>query len=105
MAVIELTVPDIGDVTDAAVIELLVKPGDAIKAEQAPPQPRAEAGESPPRPRAGGGSVHRRGGGGESRKTARAERPGAEGAHLPTGGVARGGSPSSMWTALRLAWL
>ena len=34
MAVIELTVPDIGDVKDAAVIELLVKPGDAIKAEQ-----------------------------------------------------------------------
>ncbi len=34
MAVIELTVPDIGDVTDAAVIELLVKPGDTIKAEQ-----------------------------------------------------------------------
>ena len=34
MAVIELTVPDIGDVSDAAVIELLVKPGDAIKAEQ-----------------------------------------------------------------------
>ncbi|MFT3856884.1 MAG: dihydrolipoyllysine-residue acetyltransferase [Aquabacterium sp.] len=34
MAVIELTVPDIGDVTDASVIELLVKPGDAIKAEQ-----------------------------------------------------------------------
>jgi pyruvate dehydrogenase E2 component (dihydrolipoamide acetyltransferase) len=34
MAVIELTVPDIGDVTDAAVIELLVKPGETIKAEQ-----------------------------------------------------------------------
>ena len=34
MAVIELTVPDIGDVTDAAVIELLVKPGDTIQAEQ-----------------------------------------------------------------------
>lgn len=34
MAVIELTVPDIGDVTDAAVIELLVKPGDTIKPEQ-----------------------------------------------------------------------
>ncbi|MBI5927311.1 MAG: dihydrolipoyllysine-residue acetyltransferase [Aquabacterium sp.] len=34
MAVIELTVPDIGDVSDAAVIELLVKPGDTIKAEQ-----------------------------------------------------------------------
>jgi pyruvate dehydrogenase E2 component (dihydrolipoamide acetyltransferase) len=32
--VIELTVPDIGDVTDAAVIELLVKPGDTIKPEQ-----------------------------------------------------------------------
>lgn len=34
MAVIELTVPDIGDVKDAAVIELLVKPGDTIKPEQ-----------------------------------------------------------------------
>jgi pyruvate dehydrogenase E2 component (dihydrolipoamide acetyltransferase) len=34
MALIELTVPDIGDVTDAAVIELLVKPGDTIKPEQ-----------------------------------------------------------------------
>jgi len=34
MAVIELSVPDIGDVTDAAVIELLVKPGDTIKPEQ-----------------------------------------------------------------------
>ena len=34
MSTIELTVPDIGDVTDAAVIELLVKPGDVIKPEQ-----------------------------------------------------------------------
>ena len=34
MARIELTVPDIGDVHDAAVIEILVKPGDFIKAEQ-----------------------------------------------------------------------
>ncbi len=34
MAIIELTVPDIGDVSDAAVIELLVRPGDTIKAEQ-----------------------------------------------------------------------
>jgi pyruvate dehydrogenase E2 component (dihydrolipoamide acetyltransferase) len=34
MPTIELTVPDIGDVTDAAVIELLVKPGDAVKPEQ-----------------------------------------------------------------------
>jgi pyruvate dehydrogenase E2 component (dihydrolipoamide acetyltransferase) len=34
MALIELTVPDIGDVSDAAVIELLVKPGDIIKPEQ-----------------------------------------------------------------------
>src|SRR5690606_34804246 len=34
MAVIELIIPDIGDVSDAAVIELLVKPGDTIKAEQ-----------------------------------------------------------------------
>jgi pyruvate dehydrogenase E2 component (dihydrolipoamide acetyltransferase) len=34
MALIELTVPDIGDVSDAAVIELLVKPGDTVKPEQ-----------------------------------------------------------------------
>ena len=34
MATIELTVPDIGDVSDAAVIELLVKAGDTIKPEQ-----------------------------------------------------------------------
>ncbi|HEY1091779.1 MAG TPA: dihydrolipoyl dehydrogenase [Burkholderiaceae bacterium] len=34
MATIEIKVPDIGDVTDVAVIELLVKPGDTIKAEQ-----------------------------------------------------------------------
>ncbi|HET6788542.1 MAG TPA: dihydrolipoyllysine-residue acetyltransferase [Aquabacterium sp.] len=34
MALIELTVPDIGDVSDAAVIELLVQPGDPIKLEQ-----------------------------------------------------------------------
>ncbi|MFZ5526174.1 MAG: dihydrolipoyllysine-residue acetyltransferase [Pseudomonadota bacterium] len=34
MPTIELTVPDIGDVTDAAVIELLVKPGDTVKPEQ-----------------------------------------------------------------------
>ncbi len=34
MALMELTVPDIGDVAEAAVIELLVKPGEAIKAEQ-----------------------------------------------------------------------
>ena len=34
MPTIELTVPDIGDVTDAAVIELLVKPGDTVKHEQ-----------------------------------------------------------------------
>ena len=34
MATIEIQVPDIGDFKDVAVIELLVKPGDAIKAEQ-----------------------------------------------------------------------
>jgi pyruvate dehydrogenase E2 component (dihydrolipoamide acetyltransferase) len=34
MPSIELTVPDIGDVSDAAVIELLVKVGDTIKPEQ-----------------------------------------------------------------------
>ncbi|MDM4766108.1 dihydrolipoyl dehydrogenase [Pelomonas sp. SE-A7] len=34
MALIEVKVPDIGDVTDVAVIELLVKAGDTVKAEQ-----------------------------------------------------------------------
>ena len=34
MAVVEVKVPDIGDFKEVAVIELLVKPGDIIKAEQ-----------------------------------------------------------------------
>ena len=34
MAVIEIKVPDIGDFKDVTVIEVLVKPGDAVKAEQ-----------------------------------------------------------------------
>ena len=34
MALIEVQVPDIGDFKDVAVIELLVKPGDTVKAEQ-----------------------------------------------------------------------
>jgi pyruvate dehydrogenase E2 component (dihydrolipoamide acetyltransferase) len=34
MALVEVKVPDIGDFKDVAVIELLVQPGDAIKAEQ-----------------------------------------------------------------------
>ena len=34
MAVVEVKVPDIGDFKDVAVIEVLVKPGDIIKAEQ-----------------------------------------------------------------------
>jgi pyruvate dehydrogenase E2 component (dihydrolipoamide acetyltransferase) len=34
MAVVEVKVPDIGDFKDVAVIELLVKPGDTVKAEQ-----------------------------------------------------------------------
>jgi len=34
MALIDIKVPDIGDFKDVTVIELLVKPGDAIKAEQ-----------------------------------------------------------------------
>src|SRR5262245_4964041 len=34
MALVEVRVPDIGDFKDVAVIELLVKPGDAVKAEQ-----------------------------------------------------------------------
>jgi dihydrolipoamide dehydrogenase len=34
MAIVEVKVPDIGDFKDVAVIEVLVKPGDAVKAEQ-----------------------------------------------------------------------
>ena len=34
MAQVEVKVPDIGDFEEIAVIELLVKPGDTIKAEQ-----------------------------------------------------------------------
>ena len=34
MAIVEIKVPDIGDFKDVAVIELLVKPGDPVKAEQ-----------------------------------------------------------------------
>ena len=34
MAVIEIKVPDIGDFKDVGVIEVLVKPGEAVKAEQ-----------------------------------------------------------------------
>ena len=34
MAVIDIEVPDIGDFKDVAVIEVLVQPGDTVKAEQ-----------------------------------------------------------------------
>jgi len=34
MALVEIKVPDIGDFDEVAVIELLVKPGDSVKAEQ-----------------------------------------------------------------------
>ncbi|NCW99420.1 MAG: dihydrolipoyl dehydrogenase, partial [Betaproteobacteria bacterium] len=34
MQVVEIKVPDIGDFADVTVIELLVKPGDAISVEQ-----------------------------------------------------------------------
>ncbi|MEO6033201.1 MAG: biotin/lipoyl-containing protein, partial [Burkholderiaceae bacterium] len=34
MALVEVKVPDIGDFKDVAVIELLVQPGDTVKAEQ-----------------------------------------------------------------------
>src|ERR1700675_3278693 len=33
MSTVEVKVPDIGDFTDVPVIEVLVKPGDAVKAE------------------------------------------------------------------------
>ena len=35
MSAIEVKVPDIGDFTDVPVIEVLVKPGDTVKAEDA----------------------------------------------------------------------
>jgi pyruvate dehydrogenase E2 component (dihydrolipoamide acetyltransferase) len=34
MSMIEIKVPDIGDFSDVAVIEVLVKPGDSVRAEQ-----------------------------------------------------------------------
>ncbi|XAK01186.1 biotin/lipoyl-containing protein [Vandammella animalimorsus] len=34
MSTIDIQVPDIGDFADVAVIELLVKPGDTVQAEQ-----------------------------------------------------------------------
>ncbi|MCV4939415.1 pyruvate dehydrogenase complex dihydrolipoyllysine-residue acetyltransferase, partial [Escherichia coli] len=34
MALVEVQVPDIGDFKDVAVIEVLVQPGDTVKAEQ-----------------------------------------------------------------------
>src|ERR1700743_1205695 len=34
MALVEVKVPDIGDFKDVQIIELLVKPGDSVKAEQ-----------------------------------------------------------------------
>ena len=34
MATVEVKVPDIGDFDEVEVIELLVKPGDTVKAEQ-----------------------------------------------------------------------
>ena len=34
MALIDVSVPDIGDFKDVAVIEILVKPGDSVVAEQ-----------------------------------------------------------------------
>jgi pyruvate/2-oxoglutarate dehydrogenase complex dihydrolipoamide acyltransferase (E2) component len=34
MAAVEVKVPDIGDFKDVEIIELLVKPGDRIQAEQ-----------------------------------------------------------------------
>ena len=34
MAMVDIQVPDIGDFDEVTVIELLVKPGDSVKAEQ-----------------------------------------------------------------------
>lgn len=35
MAIIDIKVPDIGDFAEVAIIEVLVKPGDTIKADKA----------------------------------------------------------------------
>ncbi len=44
MALIEIKVPDIGDFDEVAVIELLVKPGDTVQAEQLPDHRRVGQG-------------------------------------------------------------
>ena len=44
MALVEMKVPDIGDFDEVTVIELLVKPGDTVKAEQSPDHGRVRQG-------------------------------------------------------------
>ena len=46
MAIIDIKVPDIGDFKDVAVIELLVKPGDTIKARADADHARERQGDS-----------------------------------------------------------
>ena len=56
MAKIEVKVPDIGDFKDVPIIEILVKPGDAVKAEQSAGDARIRQGDDG-RARAGAGVV------------------------------------------------
>ena len=44
MATIDIKVPDIGDFAEVAIIEVLVQPGDTIKAEQSLIQIRLNCG-------------------------------------------------------------
>ena len=44
MALVEVKVPDIGDFKEVEVIELLVKPGDTVAAEQSPADGRVGQG-------------------------------------------------------------
>ena len=65
MALIEIKVPDIGDFKDVAVIELLVKAGDTVKAEQSlvtvdrPPRGPPPNSRTPPTTGAGSSAAAR----------------------------------------------
>ena len=45
MATVEVKVPDIGDFKDVPVIEVLVKPGDTVKAEELARHARVRQGD------------------------------------------------------------
>ena len=57
MAKIDVKVPDIGDFKDIPVIEVLVKPGDIVAAEQSDAHPGIRQGDDG-RALAGGGQDH-----------------------------------------------